>query len=365
MRFGVVLTTAQPQGLSHEQVFDQSIEQARLAEELGFESAWLLEHHFTRYGLCPSPLVMAGYILGATTRLRVGTAVCVVPLDHPIRLAEQVALVDQLSKGRLYFGFGRGAFLRDFEAFGVDVSQNHLMVPEWVDIMRRAWTEETVDADGQFVTFDAVPVFPRPYTRPHPPLYSAAQNPGSVEWAARNAIPLLFAHRMELESKLSVLEMYGRAAEAAGHDPNRIDHVLTCVAVVADSRREAMDRIRARLDWWEEAGARDTGLWDADRVPPANYSFLFRNARTSAITREMFDKVLDATFRLNPIGTEQDCVERLEEVVEQTGIRHVVCGFEGSEDDAQTLESMRRFAANVMPVVQAPVGVGAVGAAVR
>src|SRR5918996_1565578 len=104
IQYGAFLTTAQPPGITESDVFTDAISYAQAAEELGFEDVWLLEHHFTRFGLCGDALTMAAFLLGQTIKINVGTAVVVVPLQHPVRLAERVAMIDHLSDGRLLLG---------------------------------------------------------------------------------------------------------------------------------------------------------------------------------------------------------------------------------------------------------------------
>src|ERR1700693_797766 len=153
MKFGVFVTTAHHPNQTQEEVFDNTTLYAVEAESLGYRGAWVLEHHFTRFGLCAHPITLAAYILGKTTTLRVGTAVCVLPLYHPLQIAEQVAMVDQLSNGRFDFGVGRGAFRKDFNAFGVDPAKSHLIMREWLDIIKRAWTDDTVEAHSELIDF--------------------------------------------------------------------------------------------------------------------------------------------------------------------------------------------------------------------
>jgi alkanal monooxygenase alpha chain len=353
MRFGVYLTTAQPPGHSPEAVFDNAVRYAQKAEDLGFDGAWVFEHHFSRFGLSNAPLTLAAYLLGHTTRLRVGTSITVVPLYHPIRLAEQVALIDQVSHGRLDFGVGRGTCKPDFDFFGVDMGETHTILSEYMDIIERAWRDDVVESDGAYVKFPAVPVYPRPWTKPRPTVYAAAESPRTTEWAASRGYPMLLNHWIEEEAMLSQLELYEETSLASGHDPAAMEHIFSCIAYLDESREAARREVRDNLAWWRRVGIAGAYKFEELRRLP-NYEFHFRRWEDEVLKSggnrdEAFEKSLDHMIEINPIGTVEQCVERLGRVIERTGIRHVVCGFEGSGDPDKTIGNMARFAAEVMP----------------
>lgn len=356
MRWGVYLTTAHPPGQTQREVFENSIAYVDAAEDLGYDAVWLLEHHFTHYGLCPSPLTMAAFVLGRTRRLKVGTAITVVPLEHPVRLAEQVALLDQLGDGRLYFGIGRGGFVKDFHVFDVDMSKSHEILAEWTEVMIKTWTEGRISWNSERLNFNEVEVFPEPRTRPHPPIYTVASSPSTVEWAARNGFPMLMSYMLEDEVKMSQLELYAELAADAGHDPAGIDHALSCIAFIDDSSDEANARIRRHVDWWLRESVRAAELYAPEnRNLTANYQFHHRKYEEAAIKGQLdFDTLVDRTLRLNPVGTAEECVERLSRTLAVTGIRHVICGFEGASEQELALQSMKRFQADVIPFVEVP-----------
>src|SRR5215218_4012050 len=129
-----------PEGREPKQIFEDTTEQIQLAEELGFSSAWFAEHHFSRYGLGSSQLILAAKIAALTKRIRLGTAVLVPPLHHPIRLAEDVATLDQVSGGRLEIGFGRGSSGYEFAGYGVSHAESQARFQETIKIVRGLWT---------------------------------------------------------------------------------------------------------------------------------------------------------------------------------------------------------------------------------
>ena len=136
MDWSLFLINAQPPGMAVHDVIDNGVQYALAGERHGFSTAWVLEHHFTQFGVVGSPLFYASFLLGKTTTLKVGTAIQVITLDHPVRLAEQVALLDHLSNGRLVFGFGRGYFLKDFVVFDKDRHKSREIADEWLAISR-------------------------------------------------------------------------------------------------------------------------------------------------------------------------------------------------------------------------------------
>jgi alkanal monooxygenase alpha chain len=360
MKFGVFLTTAYYPKWTQEEVFDNTGVYAVEAERLGYDGAWLLEHHFTRFGLTPHPVTLASYILGKTTTLRVGTAVCVLPFYHPLQMAEQVAMVDQLSNGRFDFGVGRGSYQKDFEAFGVDPSKSHVIMREWLDIIKRAWTEDAVEAHSELIDFPPVPLYPTPRVKPHPPIYVVCESPSSTEWVASQGYPMILSWWLEREAIRAQVELYDEVARSHGHDPSKAEHVLSAIACVADSQTEAKDQIRDSLGWWRKV-AKEAFLQFEQLRKLDNYEFVLRRWEDQVLAgegdpdageRATLERLLD----LNLIGTPDECVEKIQDIFETTGVRHFVVGFEGAGDRARTLESMRRFAQEVIPRAQEGVG---------
>jgi alkanesulfonate monooxygenase SsuD/methylene tetrahydromethanopterin reductase-like flavin-dependent oxidoreductase (luciferase family) len=162
---------------------------AECAEDLGFDAVWVSEHHFTPYGgIEPRPQLMLAYLAARTTRIRLGSAVSLVPFDNPIRLAEDFALVDVLSGGRLDWGVGRGLFAFEYDGMGISQDEGRERLEEGVDFVLRAWQEDPLDFTGRFTQADSLRVLPRPVQQPHPPVYAAAVSPESISWAARRGL---------------------------------------------------------------------------------------------------------------------------------------------------------------------------------
>lgn len=205
---------------------------ARLAENSGFEAVWLAEHHFIRYGGCPSPPVLAAHLLAATTRLRIGTAACVLSHRHPVALAEEVAMLDALSPGRFLLGVARGGPWIDLTVFGSTAERHARGFPESLDLLRD-WLcgPETVGADGEFFRFPPVTVRARPSSPV--PIWVAATSPSTVDEAARRGLPLLLGVHTDDTERAAALRRYRDTARRFGHDPARAQHAAVSLACVA------------------------------------------------------------------------------------------------------------------------------------
>ncbi|WP_394821151.1 LLM class flavin-dependent oxidoreductase [Pendulispora albinea] len=353
LKWGTLLTTAQYGALAQREVMKNAITFSERAEQLGFDAVWLLEHHFTKFGLCPSAITMAGYILGRTKRLKVGSAISIIPVDHPVRLAEKVAVLDQLSDGRFYFGIGRGSFVKDFHVFNTDMSRNHEMLYQWTDVMMSAWTRGRCSASSDLLRFEEVPVYPEPFTKPHPPLYVACSSPSTIEWAAKLGLPMMLEYSLEDEKKLSQLELYDDVASSAGHDTAKIDHVLSLLCGVAEDGD--MRRQRDNLVWYGEEFLRASMLFgSAMKSSLPNYEVWHRRYEEGMMSGDWKpEQRVERVFRLNPIGTVDHCIERLQRTVELTGIGHIVCAFETAGPDMSAIcDSMQRFREEVIPRIK-------------
>src|SRR4051794_9096537 len=181
VRVGVFLLAARFPGQSDGEVLSATVEAAVAAERAGFDDVWLAEHHFMSYGICPSAISLAAYVLGRTERIAVGTAVSVLSTAHPVVLAEQTALLDQVSGGRFRLGVGRGGPWVDLEVFGTGLARYESGFAESLDLLLAALIRERVSGDGTFA-FRPVPVVPRPLTGP--PVVVACTSTGTAELAA-------------------------------------------------------------------------------------------------------------------------------------------------------------------------------------
>jgi len=333
LRFGLYLNNGVFPGLEGGDVFALTLDQVRLAESLGYDEVWVTEHHFIDYGICPSSMTMASFLLGRTERIRVGTAVVLAPLQHPIALAEQVALLDQLSGGRFDLGIGRGGYLRDFEVLGVPTMRWTAEVDATLEAVTHALSNDPTNSANGYFPYDSVRVLPRPLTRPHPPIYVASSSPASIERAAQFGLPLQFHFGMEIGGRLSVIERYNQAAIAAGRDPSQIAHLHSVLCHVEDDEADAREAARRGLEHSYSLGDHPSVM---HRSPSAH----------GDITRE---ERVAKTIAASPIGP-PDLVEAwFRDFVDQTGASNFALYMEAIGDAPRTLASVHAFAEHVRP----------------
>ncbi|MGH3771123.1 MAG: LLM class flavin-dependent oxidoreductase [Pseudonocardiaceae bacterium] len=328
MRFGAFLLAAQFPGQDHATVLESTVAAALAAEKAGFDDVWVAEHHFMSYGICPCAITLAGYLLGATHRIAVGTAVSVLSTQHPVALAEQAALLDQLSGGRFRLGVGRGGPWIDLEVFGTGLDRYQHAFPESLDLLLATLTRSRVAAHGPHFRFPHVDVVPRPRTQPHPDVILAATTTATVELAARRGLPLLLGMHASDTDKAALIGHYDRVAGTT----RQVKHIAAALAYVADSHREAMVTMRTRLPRWLGPGL--AGYRRADGGPhhprdPAEYTELL--------------------CRLHPVGTAEHCRDMLATTARRTGIGHVILLVEGAGERTRTLENITRLGTEVLP----------------
>src|SRR5437764_8809705 len=219
MEFGIFHEFWSTRAASQPEAFARSFDPIAAAEEWGLDAVWLAEIHMnpTR-ALVTAPPVIASAIAARTSRIKIGTAVQILPLGHPLRLAEETATLDQISGGRLIFGVGRSAFPRAYKAYGISYEESQDRFAESLDIIKMAWTEPTCSHRGHYYSFDNFTLVPRPVQQPHPEIRVAASQPDTYEAIGRLGYPLFSAVRASPLSELAGLTRTYRAAwRAAGH----------------------------------------------------------------------------------------------------------------------------------------------------
>src|ERR1700761_6495816 len=229
-------------GQSDADAFAQGFEQVEASDEWGLDVFWLAEiHQQSRRSVLSAPMNIAGQIAARTKRIKVGTAVHVLPLTHPLRLAEETSTVDVVSRGRFILGAGRSGNPRGYAAYGVPYSESRERFYETLDILKTAWTNETFSYDGKYHSFDAAKAVPRPYQQPHPPIRIAGASEDTFPVLGRLGYPLFVAVRSgRLSSLAPHLEAYRQAYAEAGHPGKGEVHLrLTLHLAAADEEARA------------------------------------------------------------------------------------------------------------------------------
>jgi alkanesulfonate monooxygenase SsuD/methylene tetrahydromethanopterin reductase-like flavin-dependent oxidoreductase (luciferase family) len=248
MEFGMFHEFQQPSGAGAAEAFAQSFAQVDAAEGWGLDAMWLAELHFApERSVLASPLILAAAIAQRTTRMKIGTAVQVLPLCHPLRLAEEVATVDHLSNGRLIFGVGRSGFAHTYMTYGVDYAESRERFAETLEIVKRCFTEERFSHKGKYFTYDNVRLSPKPWCKPWPEIRVAAASPDTYEEVAVLGHPIFIAARTGNLSELAPLvKTYRDKWKQVGH-PGRGEVYLRVPVYVAHSDEAAREEPRESI----------------------------------------------------------------------------------------------------------------------
>lgn len=250
MKFSAFLLFHRPdQRRSIKDVYDYNIRVADLLEELGFDGLWVSEHHFRDYGTVPNIFTMLGYLAARTERIRLGSGVVVLPLHNPIHVAEEAAMADLLSGGRLELGVGRGYQSIEFDGFGQDLAEARDRFDESLDVITGLLANETYRHEGRFYRSGEVSLTPKPLQTPHPPLYVAAVSPETVELYARRGLPILADPAAPFRKVHKAAETWHRIAAEAGHDTSATDLVVSRSVWLAPTVEQA----RADQEAFEKA----------------------------------------------------------------------------------------------------------------
>ena len=230
-------------------VYQRAIERFEIMDRTGYDAVWLAEHHFSGFSVCPSVHMMATMAAARTSRLRIGTAVSLAPFYHPLRLAEEIALLDVLSGGRVNWGAGRGFSRGEFEAFGVPPEESTSRFRETVEIVLRAWSDERLTYHGEHFSFDGIEVLPKPMQRPLPPVWMAATSESAIDWAAGRGFSILMdphCTHAELGAKHA---RYREQLTAAGFSTAGRDIPMARLIAVAPTAERAAEVARRGAEW--------------------------------------------------------------------------------------------------------------------
>ena len=232
-----------------ESVYQRALERIDVMEQTGYDAVWLAEHHFTGYSVCPSVHVMGTHLAARTERLRIGTAVTLAALYHPLRIAEEVALLDVLSGGRVNWGAGRGFDPREFETFGVPPKESAERFREAVEIVLAAWSNEKLDYAGAFHQFEGIELLPKPVQKPHPPSWVAASSEPAIAWAASRGLSILMDPHSPHAEIARKREFYRTSLEEAGHVFDGRQLPMARLVAVAETDAEAEAIARRGAQW--------------------------------------------------------------------------------------------------------------------
>jgi len=353
MRVGIALNMLQKEGRSDADVFAEHLALGDLAEPLGFDSLFALEHHFTGYAMSPSPTQLLSYFAGRTKRLTLGTAVIVLPWHDPVRVAEEIALLDVLSGGRCLFGFGRGAASVEYAGMRVPMEEARARFVETARIVVLALTSESFEWKGEFFDIPRTAIRPRPISHPERRFYASSVSPESAEIMAKLGFGVLVVMQNEWPKAAEDIQRYRDIAASVGHTP-RPPIILTNISV-AESRSEAEERAKTYLSRkWDSIDAH-YHFSDGHLAGVKGYEFYGGMAKTySKMKDEGFrKKATDFYVKIQIVGTPDECLQQVAELHRLTGVDHLATEFGyGGMPHEQAELNMRMFAERVMPTLQ-------------
>jgi alkanesulfonate monooxygenase SsuD/methylene tetrahydromethanopterin reductase-like flavin-dependent oxidoreductase (luciferase family) len=350
MEFGIFHEFERPSGTSEADAFEHGFNVVDAAEEWGLDAVWLAELHFSpQRSVLASPLTIASAIAARTEKVKIGTAVQVLPLCHPLQLAEEAATVDQISHGRLIFGVGRSGFARTYAQYGVPYAESRQRFAETLEVVRRAWTSDTFDFDGDFFHFHNTTVVPKPVQQPHPPIRVAATSPDTFPTIGAQGYAIFAAVRLgtlaELEPNIAA---YREAYAAAGH-PGKGEVFLRVPIYVSDSFEHARrDTEASIMHFYQQLGAQ----LEASAGEAGTRAIEQRDVRGRRLQEISFEEVLrDKVI----VGTPDQVVERLRAISDHLGLDGVLaeinCG--GSVPREGVIRSLELMCKEVMPAFAA------------
>jgi alkanesulfonate monooxygenase SsuD/methylene tetrahydromethanopterin reductase-like flavin-dependent oxidoreductase (luciferase family) len=250
VKFGILQFFSWPgRRMALPDVYARALQRIEIMDRAGFDAVWLTEHHFNDYSVCPSIPVMGAHVAARTKNLRIGAGVTLAAFYHPLRLAEEIALLDILSGGRVYWGAGRGFDSREFRIFAVPPNESHSRFHEAVDIVMQAWTNDRLTYRGKFFSFEDVEVLPKPLQRPHPPVWIAAGSPEATRCAASVGHSILIGPHSTPAEIAEQRERYRCELESHGHSFGGREIPVARFLAIAPSDYEAAEVARQGASW--------------------------------------------------------------------------------------------------------------------
>jgi alkanesulfonate monooxygenase SsuD/methylene tetrahydromethanopterin reductase-like flavin-dependent oxidoreductase (luciferase family) len=232
-----------------ETVYERALQRIEVMDRTGYDAVWLAEHHFHSFSVCPSVHMMGVQVASRTRRLRIGTAVSLAAFYHPLRLAEEVALLDVLSGGRVNWGAGRGFDRTEFRAFGVSQEESAPRFQEAVEVVLQAWKSERLTHRGRYFQFEDIEVLPRPMQKPHPPVWLAASSPDAIGRAAAGGFTIMMDPHSAHAEIARKRELYREKLEASGHTIAGREIPMARLLAIGRTQREAEETARRGAQW--------------------------------------------------------------------------------------------------------------------
>ncbi|MCI0895520.1 MAG: LLM class flavin-dependent oxidoreductase, partial [Chloroflexi bacterium] len=307
MKFALFILASwtEPDASAQSRIYGEAVEQIQYAEELGFDSVWIAEHHSSRYGIFPSLMPILTYVAAKTKKIRIGAGVSVLPFHNPIFLAEESAMMDVLSGGRLEFGVGRGSTAYEYGNFQIDFDSRDARSQEALDIILGLWTTPRFSYHGEFYQVNDVTLAPSPVQKPHPPVFLAvSRTPASVDVAVSRDLPILTSFSTPEADNLGLFSLYAERCAAAGKPPNIERMPYFRFVYLAEDEKEAREYPRESLTWVRDLGGFRRTLTHGEEI---NVD-LDHWRRTRTVDPPSYESELETTAYF---GTPDQCVQKI------------------------------------------------------
>jgi alkanesulfonate monooxygenase SsuD/methylene tetrahydromethanopterin reductase-like flavin-dependent oxidoreductase (luciferase family) len=343
MKFGIMNLFPVSDGGSDQQVLRDTLEEIQLADELGFDSVWLAEHHFSKYGILGSPLQFGMAIAERTERITIGTAVLVLPFHDPLRLAEDIATLDVISGGRVVIGVGRGYQPKEFSGFGVPLSESRQRYVETLEVLRLALSTEDFSYEGKIFRYENITTYPRPLTPGGPKILQGTVSPESFrERGAAGEAIITSPNFTPLTLMKRNFDLYREGMLAGGHDLSANDLPFMQQAWAGHGEEGLREAAAAALEYYRSVGKVIPGSEEALEAERKYYEKVAENIRLLTLEQTL-------THGGN-FGTPDRVAQTIRELQEQLGINHYISWMRiPSLRREEALRSMRTFAEEVIP----------------
>ena len=339
MQFGYFTEFDVRPDITQAEVFEATLKEIDAAESLGMDSVWLAEDHFNlENSPLASPFVIAGAVAARTTSVRIGIGVAVLPLHNPLDIAAESLTMDILSRGRFDLGIGRGPLLNAYKGYNISYDESRDRVLEGLEVIRKAWTEDTFCHEGRFWTFNDVSLVPRPYQKPHPPVWVAAGSEDTYAAFGKLGYPILVLSASGIDRLEEYVKSFRKAWQEAGH-PGAGSVMLRIPAYVAETSERARSEAEASTRHKLEITAKLAVTHAANR-------------ERAELNRNLASVPYDDVLRQRVIyGTPDYVVERIQEFKERLGISGLLLelNFGGRIPSDRVINSIRLLTAKVMP----------------
>ena len=346
MKFGLFIIAAWPDReiSAQSRIYGEALEQIEYAEELGFHSVWIAEHHSSRYGIFPSLMPILSHVAARTKKIRIGGGVSVLPFHNPIFLAEESAMLDLLSNGRLDFGVGRGSADYEYGNFKIDFESRDGRFHEVLDIILGLWTTPGFTYHGEFYRVDDLTIAPKPLQQPHPPVTVAvSRTPASLDVAVSRDLPIITTFFTPEADNLGLLELYAERCAAAGKTPRMDQSPYFRYVHLSEDEKEAREYPRQALAWVRDLSGYRRTLTRGDEI---NVD-LDHWRRTRPEDPPSYETELESNTYF---GTPEQCVRWISKLQKEHHIQYFGASFAfGSMEHAKVMRSMELFAKQVMP----------------